>query len=76
MRRVFERIRRGVESKLELDLTPREKEILVSFCRGMSYAATAEARGVKVVTVRNAIHTIQVKLGFDSKQEVVVWAAG
>ena len=76
MRRVFERIRRGVESKLELDLTPREKEILVSYCRGMSYAAIAEAGEVKVATIRNAIYTIQVKLGVGSKQEIVVWAAG
>ena len=59
---------------MEIALTPREKEILASFCRGMSYTAIAEARGVKVVTIRNAIYTIQVKLGVDSKQEVVVWA--
>ena len=41
----------------------------------MSYAAIAEAREVKVATVRNAIYTIQVKLGLGSKQEIVVWAA-
>ncbi len=41
----------------------------------MSYVAIAEAREVKVVTIRNAIYTIQVKLGVGSKQEVVVWAA-
>ena len=75
VRRVFDRIRSGAKSKQVLDLTPREKEILVSFCRGMSYAAIAEARGVKMVTVRNAIYTIQVKLGASSKQEIVVWAA-
>ena len=74
MRRVFDRIRSGAKSKQELDLTPREKEILASFCRGMSYVAIAEAREVKVVTIRNAIYTIQVKLGLDSKQEIVVWA--
>ena len=74
VRRVFDRIRSGAKSKVEIALTPREKEILVSFCRGMSYTAIAEARGVKVVTIRNAIYTIQVKLGVDSKQEVVVWA--
>ena len=75
VRRVFDRIRRGAKSKEEVDLTQREKEILVSFCQGMSYVAIAEAREVKVVTIRNAIYTIQVKLGVDSKQEVVVWAA-
>ena len=74
VRRVFDRLRSRARSR-EADLTLREKEILVSFCRGMSYAAIAEEREVKVVTVRNAIYTIQVKLGADSKQEIVVWAA-
>ena len=73
VRRVFDRIRSGARSK-DGNLTQREKEILVSFCRGMSYTAIAEARGVKVVTIRNAIYNIQVKLGVASKQEVVVWA--
>ena len=58
-----------------VNLTPREKEILVSFCRGMSYVAIAVARGAKVVTIRNTIYTIQIRLGVDSKQDVVVWAA-
>ena len=40
----------------------------------MSYARIAEARGVKPVTIRNAIYAIQGKLGFRSKQEMVVWA--
>ena len=68
------RIQIGVKSK-DVNLTKREREILVSFCRGMSYVAIAAAREVKVVTVRNAIYTIQMKLGVDSKQEIVVWAA-
>ena len=72
VRRVFDRIRSGAKSR-DVNLTQREKEILVSFCRGMSYVAIAAARGV--VTVRNAIYTIQVKLDVSSKQEIVVWAA-
>ena len=40
----------------------------------MSYARIAEAREVKPVTIRNAVHGIQRKLGFGSKQEIVVWA--
>ena len=40
VRRVFDRIRSRAKSKEEVDLTPREKEILVSFCRGMSYVAS------------------------------------
>ncbi len=75
VRRVFHRIRSVATAKDEADLTPREKEILVSFCRGMSYSAIAKARGVKPVTIRNAIYSIQVKLDVASKQEVVVWAA-
>ena len=74
VRRVFDRIRSGARSR-EVDLTQREKKILVSFCRGTSYSAIAKARGVKPVTIRNAIYSIQVKLGVDSKQEIVVWAA-
>ena len=74
LKRVFDRIRRGAQSKVEIPLTPREKEILASFSRGMSYVTIAKAREVRVVTIRNAIYTIQVKLGLDSKQEIVVWA--
>ena len=74
--RVFASIRRGAPQE-ELgpgDLTRRDREILALFCRGMSYARIAEAREVKPVTIRNAVYGIQRKLGFGSKQEIVVWA--
>ena len=75
VRRVFARIRRGAKAEEEQDeLTGREKEMLVSFCRGMSYNAIAEARGVKPVTIRNGLYSIQSKLGLGTKQEIVVWA--
>ena len=75
VRRVFARIRREAKAEEEQDeLTVREKEMLVSFCRGMSYHAIAEARGVKPVTIRNALYSIQSKLGLGTKQEIVVWA--
>ena len=74
VRRAVDRMRSGVKTKDDVDLTPREKEILVSFCQGMTYTAIAVAREVKVVTIRNAIYTIQIKLGVDSKQAVVAWA--
>ncbi len=75
VRRVFARIRRGAKAEEERDdLTEREKEMLVSFCRGMSYSAIAEARGVKPVTIRNGLYSIQSKLGLGTKQEIVVWA--
>ena len=73
VRRVFARIRRGAKAE-EDELTEREKEMLVSFCQGMSYAAIAEARGVKPVTIRNGLYSIQSKLGLGTKQEIVVWA--
>ena len=73
VRRVFARIRRGAKAE-EDELTEREKEMLASFCRGMSYAAIAEARGVKPVTIRNGLYSIQSKLGLGTKQEIVVWA--
>ena len=45
VRRVFDRIRSRGKSKEEVDLTQREKEILVSFCRGMSYVAIGGGKG-------------------------------
>ncbi len=77
MRRVFARLRnapeRGDPPKSN-KLTQREKEILVQFAKGMSYTAIAESRDNRPTTVRNTIYGIQDKLGFESKQEVVVWA--
>ena len=55
-------------------LTQRELEILKSFARGASYAAIAEDRGVKTVTIRNAVYLIHGKLGVSSNQELVIWA--
>ena len=73
MRRVFARIRREAEEERD-ELTGREKEILASFSRGLSYHVIGEGRGVKPVTIRNALYSIQSKLGLGTKQEIVVWA--
>ena len=77
MRRVFGRLRdapgQGVPSKRR-GLTEREREILTQFAKGMSYSAIAESRDNRPSTIRNTIYTIQNKLGFGSKQEVIVWA--
>ncbi len=56
-------------------LTAREREILVSFAGGMTYARIAEQRGIRPVTVRNAIYGIQQKLDVTSMQGLVLWAA-
>ena len=75
VRRVFARIRREAKAEeARNELTEREKEVLALFSQGMSYTAIAEARGVKVVTIRNALYSIQSKLGLGTKQEIVVWA--
>ncbi len=77
MRRVFGRLRNApgqrVPSKRR-ELTEREREILTQFAKGMSYSAIAESRVNQPSTIRNTIYGIQNKLGFDSKQEVIVWA--
>ena len=76
IRRVFGRLR-NAPGQLPLKrrgLTEREREILTQFAKGMSYSAIAESRGIRPVTIRNTVSGIQNKLGFDSKQEVIVWA--
>ena len=40
-------------------LTPREREILISFARSMSYARIEEERETKPLTARNAVYGIQ-----------------
>ena len=76
VRRAFEEIRGGGRAgDAAAALTQREREILVSVSKGMSYARIAEARGIKPVTARNAIYGIQQKLGVGSMQELVLWSA-
>ena len=77
IRRVFAMIRgqRALTASRALKaLTDREREILQMFASGKSYAQIAEAKGTKIVTVRNSVYRIQDKLGVDTKQEMVVWA--
>ena len=77
IRRVFALIRgqrRLTASRALKALTGREREVLQMFASGRSYAEIAEAKGTKVVTVRNSIYRIQDKLGVETKQEMVVWA--
>ena len=77
IRRVFALIRGQralTASRVLKALTEREREILQMFASGKSYARIADAKGNKIVTVRNSIYRIQDKLGVDTKQEMVVWA--
>ena len=77
LRSVFEGIRGTAEQKTTdspKSLTQRDREILTLFAQGLSYAEIAEARNIQPLTIRNAIYSIQDKLGIDTKQELVVWA--
>ncbi len=77
IKRAFESIRRAGktgDAAIAAGLTRRERDILVAFVQGMSYAKIAEARGVKPVTVRNAVYGIQQKLRVDTMQGLVLWS--
>ena len=62
----------GVE-RLE-GLTKREVEILKQFAAGLSYQEIGDVREISAVTVRNAVSGVQKKLGFRTRQQMVVWA--
>ena len=77
IKRAFEAIRGGGrtgDAAVVAGLTRRERDILISFAQGMSYTRIAEARGVKPVTVRNAVYGIQQKLKIDTMQGLVLWS--
>ena len=77
VRRVFAEIRgsaRTMDAADAAGLTRREREILISFAMGMSYTRIAEMRGIKPVSVRNAIYGIQHKLQIETMQGLVLWA--
>ena len=55
-------------------LTNREREILKLFAGGLSYQEIGEIRNNSALTVRNAVSGVQRKLGFKTRQQMVVWA--
>ena len=55
-------------------LTEREREILKLFAEGLSYQEIGEIRSNSALTVRNAVSGVQKKLGFKTRQQMVVWA--
>ena len=56
------------------ELTDREVEILKQFAGGLSYQEIGDVREVSPLTVRNAVSGVQKKLGFRTRQQMVVWA--
>ncbi len=63
----------GAGERLET-LTDREVEILKQFAEGLSYQEIGDVREVSPLTVRNAVSGVQKKLGFRTRQQMVVWA--
>ena len=61
-------------SELLATLTEREREILKLFAGGLSYQEIGEIRNNSALTVRNAVSAVQKKLGFKTRQQMVVWA--
>ena len=77
LRQAAGRILRDSRKPLSSDpgvLTPREREVLAKFCRGLSYSQIAEADGISRSNVRNTVYRIHDKIGAGSNQEMVVWA--
>ena len=77
LRRAAGRIRKNSLLSRPLDpsvLTPRERDVLVKFCEGMSYAQIAVEYEISRSNVRNTIYRIHDKTGSGSNQEMVVWA--
>ena len=75
------RLARAVRSPLadaafeRLDtLTDREKGILKLFTEGLTYQEIGEIRNNSALTVRNAVSGAQKKLGFKTRQQMVIWA--
>ena len=75
------RLARAVRSPLadaaseRLDtLTDREREILKQFAAGLTYQEIGDVREISALTVRNAVSGVQKKLGFRTRQQMVVWA--
>ena len=62
------------ESELLRTLTEREREILKLFAGGLSYQEIGEIRNNSALTVRNAVSGVQRKLGFRTRQQMVVRA--
>ena len=61
-------------AELLATLTDREREILKLFAEGLTYQEIGEVRKNSALTVRNAVSAVQRKLGFKTRQQMVLWA--
>jgi DNA-binding CsgD family transcriptional regulator len=60
----------SAEAKESL-ITPREKDILIMFSRGLSYQETADVLDIKLNTVREYTKSIYRKLSVHSRSEAI-----
>lgn len=61
----------GGEGPAEVDLTPREREVLGCLVQGMSYKAVARGLGISIDTVRSHIRSVYRKLQVNNVAEAV-----
>ena len=61
-------------AELLATLTDRERQILKLFAEGLTYQEIGEIRNNSALTVRNAVSAVQRKLGFKTRQQMVLWA--
>ena len=74
------RLSRAVRSPLADDaaellatLTERERQTLKLFAEGLTYQEIGEIRNNSALTVRNSVSGVQKKLGFRTRQQMVLW---
>ena len=61
-------------AELLATLTERERQILKLFAEGLTYQEIGGIRNNSALTVRNAVSSVQRKLGFKTRQQMVIWA--
>lgn len=77
---VRELVRRGSGTRpvrdveLDVELTEREREIMLALCDGLSNAEIAERLYVEVSTVKTHLSRIGDKIGVRERVKMVVWA--
>jgi len=55
-------------------LTRSEDEVLRMLARGMKYQDIADARTTSITTVRKQCETLQLKLGLETREQLIAWA--
>ena len=55
-------------------MSDREVDMLKQFSAGLTYQQIGDAREISALTVRNTVSGVQRKLGFATRQQMVVWA--